>query len=269
MKRKANDSKLNVLLTALLIVFICLLSFSIGVISGKGWSDRNYKVKHIEQDSHLHQAMENSRPVGEEMTAKEVELLTERALAEAKAELPKMEEEKPMDPNMMADGSMKTQGTIEKNSDQKPMAEKIKEDLEKQTGLPPGKVAKNEKTANKKNMTVNPSNNKASTKLPPKERNISSLPPRPTVSRPETINYTVQVAAYKTIDEAENHSQKLIDRGFPAFPMKDVVKGKEWFKVGIGSFKNRKQAMKYEKALKKQAVIKSSFILKIKRQVTK
>ena len=75
----------------------------------------------------------------------------------------------------------------------------------------------------------------------------------------------MQVAAYKTEAEAEKHSQKLIDKGFPAFPVKALINKKVWYRVSVGSFKTRKAAMKYNKALLKQAVVKDSIVQKIKR----
>lgn len=238
MKRKGKESKLNVVLTAVLVIFVCLLSFSIGVISGKGWSDRDYKVKHIEQDSHLKMALEDDAPIGDEMTEKEVELLTKKALAEAKAQQPAMEE---------------PQRQVASTAD-KPQKPEVKED--KEDKIPLGREA----------STAMADEKKEAVKSVKKERKISSLIPKPSTPKPTSIEYTVQVAAYKTMEEAEGHSQKLIDKGFPAFPVKAMIKGNDWYRVSIGSFKTRKQAMKYEKALKKQAMVKSTFVQKIKRQ---
>ncbi|MEM7645499.1 MAG: SPOR domain-containing protein [Pseudomonadota bacterium] len=261
MKRKGKESKLNIVLTALLVVFVCLLSFSIGVISGKGWSDREYKVRHIEQDSHLKQAMDDSTPIGDEMTEKEVELLTQRALEEAKAEAPKpLVAKKEKKPKPMAD-------LMAENDKKKEPASASDKKEEAKPEKPMGREASTamKAKADPKAMMKKEMAKAMDKKKPRGKRQISSLQPQPTVAKPATVNYTVQVAAYKTIDEAEVHSQKLIDKGFPAFPVKAFIKGQPWYRVGIGSFKNRRQAMKYEKALKKQAVVKSTFIQEIKR----
>lgn len=236
MKKKAKDSKLNVLLTALLVVFVCLLSFSIGVISGKGWSDRDYKVKHIQQDSHVKMAMEDTEPLGDEMTKKEVELLTKKALEQAQAEAPAAEEEPQ---RQVAEAKPEEKPTME----EKPQAEMPEEKPMKEE-ISSAKMAKAEKKV---------------------ERKVSSLMPKPTVPKPAAVEYTVQVAAYKSMQEAEDHSQRLIDKGFPAFPVKTMIKGQSWYRVSIGSFKTKKQAAKYHKALKKHSFVKNSFVQKIKR----
>ncbi len=231
---------MNVALSALLVVFLCLLAFSVGVISGKGWSDREYTIRHIKKDSHLQAASEEQEPLGEDMTEKEVELLTQRALDQARAEQPQSGNEE-----TVRDVASNTD--TQNNNEANPSEENEEETQEDKQ--PAGREAST-----------------AQTKEAPKaERKVSSLIPRPTVPSPKSIEYTVQVAAYKTMQEAEVHCQTLIDKGFPAFPVKALINGEEWFRVSIGSFKNKTQALKYEKALKKQAVVKNTFVQKITR----
>ncbi len=233
MKRKGKESKLNVALTSILVLFICLLSFSIGVITGKGWSDREYKVRYIQKDDHVKSAEQDTEPLGDEMTQKEVKLLTDRALKEAEAQEPKMPINKPEETSAL---------------DQM--------EMEAETETQPRKVASAKDGDEKKEAEEN------ATKV---ERKVSSVMPKPSTPKPKAIDYTVQVAAYKTIEDAERHSQKLIDKGFPAFPVKAMIKGSLWYRVAIGSFKTKKQAKKYEMELKKQAVVKNTFVQKIER----
>lgn len=255
MRRKGKESKLNVALTALLVVFVCLLSFSIGVISGKGWSDREYKIRHIENDGHLKSAQEDVEPLGDEMTDKEVELLTQRALEQERAKDPALE--MPNDPMEKSMFRKVASTESEKPAEQPTDSPSEKPEMEDEGDKAPGREASMAKTDSQM-MHKMMQKTKA-------KRKVSSLIPKPSVPKPETIEYTVQVAAYKTLDEAERHSQKLIDKGFPAFPVKAMIKGDLWYRVSIGSFKNRKQAMKYEKALKKQAVVTNTFVQKITR----
>lgn len=257
MKRKAKESKLNVTLTALLLVFVCLLFFSIGVISGKGWSDREYKVRHIENDSHLKAAMEDNEPIGDEMTQKEVELLTQRALEEAKAQQPQVpapEENENQEQAVTDEESNNDQAAVtsQDRKDRSVASQSESQEKDKEADKAKDKKTKGREASTAKNESKN-------------QRNVSSLMPRPSTPKPTAVDYTVQVASYKTIKEAERHSQKLIDKGFPAFPVKAMINGKEWYRVTIGSFKTRKQAVMYEQQLKKQAVVKNTFVQKIKR----
>ena len=212
MEVKAKSSKINIFITAALIFFVSLLCFSIGVITGKGWSDRERYVEFIESDSHLHAAQKDSRPIGEGVSKKEVELLTQKALQLAKAQIPR-----------------------------------IKKLAQATTGL----FSKNRKLASSQGEE-----GKA-------KREMSSV--MPMAPKPASVEFTVQVASYKTIKEAEEHSQRLIDKGFPAFPVRATINGELWHRVSIGTFKTRKQAILYERRLKKQAVVRNTFVQKIKR----
>lgn len=236
----------------MLVFFVWLLSFSIGVISGKGWSDREHQVRNLESDNHFKAAQEDNEPLEDPMTKKEVELLTQRALEEAKAEAPDMSpaednpqrnvaNEKMMDKKMMAASDKPS----EKPSD-KP---KEKPDKDKEPKGREASTAKMDEPTNGKEI----------------KREVSSLMPKPSVPKPTAVEYTVQVASYKTVEEAEKHSEKLIDKGFPAFPIRAMIDGKLWYRVSIGSFKSKKQAKKYEKSLRKQAVVKNTLVQKIKR----
>ena len=73
----------------------------------------------------------------------------------------------------------------------------------------------------------------------------------------------MQVAAYPNPKDAEAMSATLIKKGLPAFPVKVMLNGAEWYKVSVGSFKNRKEAMDYQAELKKQGVVKDAFVQKI------
>lgn len=220
---------MNVVLTSLLVVFVCLLSFSIGVISGKGWSDRDYRVKYIEQDPSAKVVKEDDAALGDDITEKEVEMLTQKALDEAKAQ----------DPTLLAQETAAAPIEVKKAT--------------------PDNSKKLASAPEHESITEIPKETKT------QSRGLSSLPPRPTMPAPSAIEYTVQVAAYKTLPEAEGHSQKLIDKGFPAFPVKANIDGQEWYRVSIGSFKDKEQALLYEKSLKKQAMVKNTFVQKISR----
>lgn len=258
MKKRSKDSKLNVALSALLVVFVSLLTFSIGVITGKGWSDRDVEVRNMKNDKHLNAAMEDVEPLGDEMTDKEVELLTQRAMEEAQAQQP----EAPQPETSAQPEATKVDDDREPASSSDKVAQ-IKDDGQEVKGG----VDENEEMDNKPEVSKTPAGREASQAktTDKKNREVSSLMPPPTTPKPTSIEYTVQVAAYKTIEEAEVHSQKLIDKGFPAFPVRAIINEQDWYRVSIGSFKNRKQAMKYQEALKKQAVVKNSLVQEIVR----
>jgi len=229
MKKKARESKLNVALTVVLVTFVCALAFSVGVVSGKGWSDREYALKTIDGTSRVTASApvdEQNTPLSEDLTEKEVELLTAKALEEAR--------NNPAEPTNETDDLIAEMKELDR--------------LES--------LAKGEKPA--KVTDKKPSGVK-------EKRRVASVAKKPTMPKPSEIEYTVQVASYKSKGEAEEHSQKLIEKGFPAFPVSAKVKGQTWYRVSVGSFVSRNAAVKYERDLKKQAIIKNSIVQKVRR----
>lgn len=91
----------------------------------------------------------------------------------------------------------------------------------------------------------------------------SSLPK--SVGSAALSEFTVQVASYPTLDEAKNHANDLVKKGFPAYPVEANVKGKVWYRVSVGSFKTQKEAGTYRAQLIKQANLSSAIVQKIDR----
>jgi cell division protein FtsN len=221
-----KDGRLEKVVVFLLVVLISLLSFSVGVISGKGLSDKEYALKAIDQkNSHALNSDESDEvPADADLSEEEIQQLANAAIQAA-----------------------------EKNGDIKKEDDASGEDMEA------AEIAALEKKAQPKNAAQ------------------ASAAPTTTAAAPKTddrfptsvkkgaaeAEYTVQVAAYPNPKDAEAMSATLIKKGLPAFPVKVMLNGAEWYKVSVGSFKNRKEAMDYQAELKKQGVVKDAFVQKI------
>jgi cell division protein FtsN len=222
-----KDGRLEKVVVFLLVVLISLLSFSVGVISGKGLSDKEYALKVIDQkNSHALNEESDEVPADADLSEEEIQQLANAAIQAA-----------------------------EKNGDIKKDDDASGEDMEA------AEIAALEKKAQPKSATQAP----------------ASAAPTTTAAAPKTddrfptsvkkgaaeAEYTVQVAAYPNPKDAEAMSATLIKKGLPAFPVKVMLNGAEWYKVSVGSFKNRKEAMDYQTELKKQGVVKDAFVQKI------
>ena len=97
----------------------------------------------------------------------------------------------------------------------------------------------------------------------PESRVPAALPK--TVGATGEFEFTVQVAAYPTVEAAKDHSSKLVEKGFPAFPVEAQVNGKTVYRVSVGSFKTQGEAAKFRISLMKQADIAAAFVTKITR----
>ncbi len=222
-----KDGRLEKVVVFLLVVLISLLSFSVGVISGKGLSDKEYALKAIDQkNSHALNSDESEEaPADADLSEEEIQQLANAAIQAA-----------------------------EKNGD-------IKSDAVTSDDAEAAEIAALEKKSTSKagaNNQVAPAA-VASVTVPKADDRF----PTSIKKGAADAEYTVQVAAYPNPKDAEAMSATLIKKGLPAFPVKVMLNGAEWYKVSVGSFKNRKEAMEYQAELKKQGVVKDAFVQKI------
>lgn len=221
-----KDGRLEKVVVFLLVVLISLLSFSVGVISGKGLSDKEYALKAIDQkNAHaLHSDESEEVPADADLSEEEIQQLASAAIQAAEK-----------------NGDIKTETAATEDTEATEIAA-----LEKKAqGKAPASVA-----AHAAPVAAAPA--KTDDRFPTSVKKGAA-----------EAEYTVQVAAYPNPKDAEAMSATLIKKGLPAFPIKVMLNGAEWYKVSVGSFKNRKEAMDYQAELKKQGVVKDAFVQKI------
>lgn len=224
MQKRDRGSRIDKFLVGLLVIFVSALSFSLGVISGKGLSDKDYALKKLEatvEQTYAESEKENKEEAVSEQNVslndKEIAELAQKTLDKARAEEPKPE-------LSTEDRSIASTEAANRVAD----------------GKTPSEIAPPAKP------------------LPP--------PGLPKILEKAVSEYTVQVASYPTMAEAQKHADELAEKGFPAYPVKATVTGTTWYRVSIGSFKNRKAAMDYRTDLLKQNVVKDPLVQQITRE---
>ena len=75
--------------------------------------------------------------------------------------------------------------------------------------------------------------------------------------------FTVQLSSHNNKDDAEKQAQDLLGKGYSAFSVPALVKGKTWYRVSVGLFTDFKSAEDYRKKLIEQGAIKSAIVQKI------
>ena len=85
------------------------------------------------------------------------------------------------------------------------------------------------------------------------------------VGAPVEFEYTVQVAAYPTANEAKVHANRLVEKGLPAYPVEADVKGKRWYRVSVGSFKTQKEAAAYRSRIMAENSVADAIVRRIER----
>ena len=254
MDNKGKLTVSGVLRFSFLIFFSGLFFFSMGVFIGKKWSDRQYV---FESEGKI-----SDRKVRGKISRKKKKVFFEKSKTGIAKRKKKEKRFK------------KVESGISKNSVENPVQTSY-------TSVGPSKILSVESLGTEgsdsdllilpKNQfpvygtkgVFSPSSHEAS--ISTTDKKFSLKPDKKIKDR--ISSYTIQVAAYKTKEEAWEHTQNLVDKGFPAFLMEKDLGDKQWFRVNIGSFKTKKEALRYEKALKRQTWIKKSFIRRISRPV--
>lgn len=77
--------------------------------------------------------------------------------------------------------------------------------------------------------------------------------------------FTVQVGAYPNVEEAKKTVESLIHDGYTAIYTPAEVKGKTWYRVGIGPFATEGEAKKEQEKMKGNSRFPASFVKKISR----
>lgn len=208
-----KENRLEKVIVFMLVVLISLLSFSVGVISGKGLSDKQFALQSL--DKKHSQAVAGDEFKDEataDLTEEEIQQLANAALEAAET-----------DAEELASANQPAAKT----------------------------VASAPKAADAAAAPTVGEEERAPTSV--KKQAPSAM----------NLDYTVQVASYPNLTDAETMSTTLVKKGFPAFPIKVSIKGQDWYRVSVGSFKTKKEAMDYQDSLKKQGVVKDAVVQKL------
>lgn len=75
-------------------------------------------------------------------------------------------------------------------------------------------------------------------------------------------NFTVQVASFKTVEDAERLAGKLGDKGYPVFVVPADIPGRgRWYRVRVGAFPTRREAGVFSDYLKKKEPLVTSVLI--------
>ncbi len=72
--------------------------------------------------------------------------------------------------------------------------------------------------------------------------------------------YTVQIASFKKMDNAQKFTEQLKSKGYPAFITKALISKGTWYRVRVGTFADKKKARKYSEMIKSKEKLKTAYI---------
>ena len=97
--------------------------------------------------------------------------------------------------------------------------------------------------AQQTNQTLQKKTTSSNSKI--KKTTKSKVKKTPSSNKPNS-NYTIQFAAWPSLEQANSDKIELIDEGFDAYIQRFYIKNKDevWYRVRIGNFKTKKTAIK-------------------------
>jgi cell division protein FtsN len=241
---KNETRKLDQALMYLVFVFVTLLAFSLGVFAGKEFSDQEYGLIELNSKEYSHEKFASAIQRREEVAP----AISQDKIAEmANAAVREAEEEE-----RRAAAAKEARAVASTPTPAAPAAQ-----AQPTTAKQESPTAALDRAAERVASGQTPS---AAKPVDPR------LPQRlPDSVGATQIAYTVQVASYPSQEEATNHANELVKKGFSAFHVPAEVKGKTWYRVSVGSFKTSAEATSFKEDFLRRSGEKTAIVQKIGR----
>lgn len=203
-----------------LVFFISLLSFAIGTLVGKEYSDRQYKLSKMEPtEAHAdaNRDVASSEHGVTKLSDEEIAKLSEEFMTDDTVEAAKNAHESSAPPiEGHETASAKTPEFEEMNDEALAAAQAVIDGKGHNTDR--SIAATDAKKAATKKSTTAP----------------QQMPKN--AAQDITGKFTVQVGAYAKEDEAKARAEKLKSQGYSAFYIPGTVNGKTWYRVNVGTY---------------------------------
>jgi len=211
------------------IFILCAWMFVVGVLVGRGTAPVKFKVDGLQ--SKLEISRQDFKDGQKGPARSESDMVKDKSKLDFYEALPEDREDTKID-------KKKPGQVISKKVEPVPVKKPSETAGEKTTekSAPEKENAKKAKPAKKE-----------STKKKTKQRIASK-----SQAIPSGKGYTVQVAAFRNENDANRQVKKLKDKGYDAYRTITKIEGKGiWFRVRVGKYQSRAEALKMQKKLKK------------------
>lgn len=252
MSNSNGSSKLDVTIKLGLVLFVSLLSFAVGTFVGKKFSDNQHKLAQYEGKGAAGQAAHTQPADDLAANAEGSEFESKDSLTDE--EIARLAEEFISD-----DGAPKKTEVAEAggHDEAAPAAERkiaSVEDKSKDahaadahtTSAAPAAKAHEEHAAVDTKKTAKPAVEAPAVAAGKVEATSTRIG-----------KYTVQIASYSNMAEAEKMSASLKDKGLTAFLTPAKVNDQTWYRVNVGVYASAAQAKETQKDLDKQGISKT------------
>lgn len=206
-----------------LVFFISLLSFAIGTLVGKEYSDRQYKLSQLEpSENHMIEKREvaSAHDDIDKLTDEEIAKLKEEFETDDTVQLAKQGHSQAVPP---IEGDLLT--------------EKAEEfDEMNDAALAAAQAAIESRSGDSRKIATTEAN-----KIQKSEHKVPTTLPK-NAAQENVGKYTVQVGSYLKEAEAKGRATRLKNQGYNAFYIPGVVEGKTWYRVNIGTYATLEEA---------------------------
>lgn len=281
MLNNKGSSTVDTVVKLVLVVFITILSFSIGAYVGKQFSDSQHKMaaSEIFNDGER----ETASIPAEDTKAEPKSAIT----AEEMAKLEKFGNED--QPNEEKHGENVGHDTLAKNDDHHGEEAKHEEakhedhQAEKPKEEHHGEEAKHEAPSHKEEPKKVENHSAKNNIIPAIKDQISAISEKLAKARavapthgeraPSSLpkenthtlmsRYMIQISSYPREAEAKAKAQELVNKGYSAFYVPASVNNQQWYRVGVGRFETKVAAQEYQGKFMQESGVKSTIIQKI------
>lgn len=263
-----GGSRTDTLIKLVLIFFISLLSFSVGTFVGKQFSDSQHKKVALESE-YEGNSRETASVPSDSLEVKPDEALTDKDIQKIAEEFTKPDaghgEAKPEPIGEHGNAHAEAKPDEEarhvassEHHDEKASAEETHvADHEVKAPAPSHSNTAPSHAAERVAAGHEPSVNKpvAVSHMP------ANLPSG--VAASSIGKFTVQISSHQSEAEANNKATELKGKGFSAFVVPALVKGKQWYRVSVGLYDDISEAKSSREKLLKEAGVSSAFVQRI------
>ncbi len=285
MLNQNGGSRTDTLIKLVLVFFLSLLSFSVGTFVGKQFSDSQHKIAELENNGSGNEGERETASIPPDVAKVEPnQAISEDEISKLSEEFVKKEKQEIKPAADTGTAHKKTEHDEEGKRDEpeglkgKVVAEEKAEKHENTETAEavishettPSKEAKAE--ALKTMASVHDEIAKVSQRIANGEKVEAPKQKQPRIptSLPKELanssigRFTVQVSAHIAEEEAKSKTQELQDKGFSAIYLPALINGKTWYRVNVGQFDRRTDALAQRSKLE-QAGVPSPIVTKIQK----
>ncbi|MCB0347737.1 MAG: SPOR domain-containing protein [Bdellovibrionales bacterium] len=268
MFNQVGGAAAEVLLKFCVVFVIAICSFAVGTFAGKKFTEDQYRLstletEHVDRDTasvgHLDTKPENA------LSEEDLQSLTEEFSNEDAKKIAETVTDKHKDAEALAEQA------LEKLDEEMKALEKTKsahaEPRKPQAEHGHAEKAEHAQAAKTVDHTTmvaeRIATNQQHVVVAPKKE-VSRIPASyPSLQAASSLGkFTVQVASYKSEDEAKAFADDLTKKGLAAYYVKAELKGQTWYRVSIGSFTGQDEANKHLQKIYQDAKLKG-FVTRI------